>query len=323
VKKHKGESSGIRKVGGPKADDKLSGKSLNQLLDKNYTGIGIFPSHGACGKFIKSSDIKKNTNKKPIDKCDFIYSEYVKYRAIINEKFGTIKKLEFFPVRKMQQILHKVKDDNIDYDIVRECIGDYIIGFTKNFGELGQFESCLYKTCDKLLDFGSGNGDEWLLKLTKEYYTLDIDPKYNTTFAHIDEIPDDLKFNAIVTNQVFEHIEKEKLPNIAKKLSSLLAPGGKMMVSVPNVHNWYHYLCDFDHKSPLMYWDIAALFEMNGITVTDIYFYTKVDKYVALQDELSDPVNLRLHQFMADYYYLHPADYLVVVGEKNNVKNII
>lgn len=306
---------GVHKLGNIDIGTNLTKEVLNKQLSDDYVGIGVFPSWNH-GVHIKRSDIKKNTNKKPIDKCEFLYSEYVNNRSKITNKFGSLNKLEFLPTLKTQQLLHKVTDNDINFNIVYKNYIDYVIGFAKNFGTFGQFEAFLYKTCDKLLDFGSGNGNEWLLKITKEYYTLDKDPNYETTFDHIDEIPDDLKFNAIISNQVFEHIEKDKLPNITKKLSSLLLPKGKIMITIPNVHNWYHYLCDFDHKSPLMYWDIGSLLESSGITVTNIYFYTKTDKFMEIQRDLHDELNRRLFQFVTKNFYLHPADFIAIVGEK-------
>jgi 2-polyprenyl-3-methyl-5-hydroxy-6-metoxy-1,4-benzoquinol methylase len=163
---------------------------------------------------------------------------------------------------------------------------------------------------ENLLDFGCGKGLN--SHLAKNYYTFDNDQSLSADFSSFDEIPEDLKFNAIVANQVFEHIDKRDIFECVKNLSSLLVKGGKILATIPNVCNWFNYVSDFDHRNPLTFYHLGAIFEVNEIKVIDSYRWTK-DPISILNASETDQYLLN---FMRKYFEIDPAKFICVVGEK-------
>lgn len=119
----------------------------------------------------------------------------------------------------------------------------------------------------KILDFGCGFGG--LIKaLIKEgyrnVYGVDIEKTalnycLNLGLAvkeikeEFDENPFDFKFDVVIINHVIEHIEKNKIIDFLAKIKEiLLAPGGILLVAVPNAMsntNCYWAYEDFTHTT--------------------------------------------------------------------------
>jgi SAM-dependent methyltransferase len=161
-----------------------------------------------------------------------------------------------------------------------------------------------------LLDFGAGKGVNG--NLAKNYYTFDNDPGLNSNFSSFEEIPDNLQFDSIIANQVFEHISKTEILDCVQSLSNVLAPGGKILATIPNVCNWFNYISDFDHKNPLTFYHLGALFETCGIKVVDAYRWTKNPAAIINASETDQ----YLLNFMRKYFETDPAKFVCVIGEK-------
>ena len=163
---------------------------------------------------------------------------------------------------------------------------------------------------DSLLDFGAGKGVN--SHLSKNYYTFDNDPSLDCNFSSFDQIPEGLKFDGIIANQVFEHISKEEIFQCVESLSRVLETGGKIVATIPNVCNWFNYISDFDHKNPLTFYHLGALFESCGIKVIDAYRWTKNPADIVNANETDQ----YLLNFMRKYFETDPAKFVCVVGEK-------
>ena len=163
---------------------------------------------------------------------------------------------------------------------------------------------------EKVLDFGVGKADN--SHLGEKYYTFDNDPDLKTDFSSFDQIPKDLKFDSIISNQVFEHIDKEEIFKCVENLSQTLKKGGKIIATIPNVCNWFGYISDFDHRNPLTFYHLGAIFELNDIKVVDAYRWTKDPMSIVNASETDQ----YLLAFMRKYFETDPAKFVCVVGEK-------
>jgi hypothetical protein len=161
-----------------------------------------------------------------------------------------------------------------------------------------------------LLNFGSGkNVNNYICE---NYYTLDNDPDLNADFLSLEDVPADLRFNSIIANQVFEHISKDEIFQVVKGISSVMKTNGKIIVTIPNVCNWFNYVSDFDHKNPLTFYHVGALFELNNIRVVDSYRWTKNPQDIINATD----TDKYLLNFMRKYFEIDPAKFVCVVGEK-------
>jgi hypothetical protein len=119
-------------------------------------------------------------------------------------------------------------------------------------------------------------------------------------------------FDGIIANQVLEHISREDLFDTAEQLTTRMASGAKILATIPNVQRGSYFFNDFDHKTPLMFYQVGALFEINGLRVIDCYRYTKRPEEITGADE-----NIKaLFEIMRKYYELDPAQFLAIVAEK-------
>lgn len=166
--------------------------------------------------------------------------------------------------------------------------------------------------CHKLLDFGAGKGLN--SHLCNIYRTLDSDPTLRPSFTTIQEAQASGElFDAIIANQVFEHINLDEMDETVGGLAKLLRPEGVILATLPNVHRGTYYFNDIDHKTPLMYYHLAAFFEMNGLDVIDAYRYAKDNNAIAN----AAPAMVQLMEFLETMYELDPANFIAVVGKKH------
>lgn len=165
--------------------------------------------------------------------------------------------------------------------------------------------------CKRLLDFGAGKGinGQWC----QEYYTLDTDQTLNPNFASLDAAyASKLMFDAVIANQVFEHISLDDIDNVVSSLSGLMNSGATLLATIPNVHRGMYFFNDIDHKTPLMYYHIASFFELNNLHVIDAYRYTKNYAGILTADESVK----KLMDFLENMYELDPAQFIAVVAKK-------
>jgi methyltransferase family protein len=165
--------------------------------------------------------------------------------------------------------------------------------------------------CVRLLDFGAGKGlnSTWC----REYYTLDTDESLQPSFTSIDQAKkSELTFDAVIANQVFEHIPLDDIDSVVQGLAGLMNPEAVILATIPNVHRGTYFFNDIDHKTPLMYYHLSAFFEMNGLQVVDAYRYTK--NYQAIANANAD--TKRLMDFLERMYELDPAQFIAVIARK-------
>lgn len=135
------------------------------------------------------------------------------------------------------------------YDLVASKFSETRKHFWRGLEFIGGYA----KEGDKVLDFGSGNGR--LLELFKEknidYLGVDVSQKLvdtakqkypNAKFSKIDPLETTLPFadnyfNTVYSIAVFHHFPSQKYrENIAKELHRITKDGGKIIITVWNLH---------------------------------------------------------------------------------------
>ena len=126
---------------------------------------------------------------------------------------------------------------------------------------------------EKILDVGASTrrlGERIKKKHSAvTYKTMDIDRAKEHDYYGLDEIKE--KFDVIVLSEVIEHISFQEGIDLLKRLNTLLLPGGRLIVSVPNIHHPNAYLRDSDHKTPYSYEVLGAALINAGLKVKRLY----------------------------------------------------
>lgn len=101
------------------------------------------------------------------------------------------------------------------------------------------------------------------------YKTMDIDSATDHDYHSLEEIEE--KFDVIILSEVIEHIEFNEGIEFLKSLKELLVPGGRLIVSTPNLNHPNRYFQDPDHKTPYTYETLGAALEESGLPLSVMY----------------------------------------------------
>lgn len=165
----------------------------------------------------------------------------------------------------------------------------------------------------KILDIGAGSGaigQELREKNFQDIYAIEVDPKSKEHISgYYREITSDLQslsqksFDVILLLDVLEHVSEPK--NFLIETLALLKPGGKILVSLPNVAHW-------SVRIPLLF----GSFNYKGRGILDkthVTFFTRksAKKFLLASKQLSiqsmdasiEPLELILPRFI----YKNPA----------------
>jgi len=125
----------------------------------------------------------------------------------------------------------------------------------------------------RILDVGA-----WKRKMGKKmeglypdiaYKSMDVDRNLFHDYYSLDEI--DERFDLITFFEVIEHLELEEGIKMLGRLKQLLADGGLLFISTPNVYNPTRFLLDATHKVAYSYEELGGLLLSQGFTVQGIY----------------------------------------------------
>lgn len=120
-----------------------------------------------------------------------------------------------------------------------------------------------------------GAGDRGLQRRMTEwwpgtqYRSYDIDPNTQQDFHRLEDITGE--YDIICMFEVIEHVRPEVAGEILAKCHTVMAPGGLLFVTTPNVYYPPNYLRDATHITPWCYDELGAVVLMAGFELNIIY----------------------------------------------------
>lgn len=164
---------------------------------------------------------------------------------------------------------------------------------------------------DTVLDVGSGV--DMPLKQyigQRNYYSLETDPRSTPNFRTVADIPADLTFDTVWSNQVLEHVTIAQAIEIVQVVSTKQQAGGIFIATIPNIAHPVRFW-DATHITPWAYSDFYGLFRMHGYDVIDFARYGKV----GLPD---NPIKRFIVKTIAEAYRIDWMDSIVIVAQKSS-----
>ncbi|MBM4307641.1 MAG: methyltransferase domain-containing protein [Deltaproteobacteria bacterium] len=106
-------------------------------------------------------------------------------------------------------------------------------------------------------------------RLRIQYKSMDIDPTYSHDYSSLEEIQE--TFDMILLFEVIEHLDREKGRGLVRKIYEILRPGGRVILTTPNVYTPGQYWKDISHETPYHYEELGGLFLSEGFESIEMY----------------------------------------------------
>jgi len=91
-----------------------------------------------------------------------------------------------------------------------------------------------------------------------KYKSLDIDPSYPHNYTSFEEVKEE--FDMVLIFDVIEHLDWDKGREMVIKIFEILRPGGRVIITTPNVYTPGRYWKDVSHRTPYHHEELGALF---------------------------------------------------------------
>ena len=171
--------------------------------------------------------------------------------------------------------------------------------------------------CKNMLDFGSGNHENTNFKnMCKNYFPVEPDLLVDTPYRKLSDLPEGLKFDGVIANQVFEHIDPDEMSDILSEIYEKMSDNGIIVITVPNLKKWSAYTRDLDHKNRLDSTHVCCFLSMAGFTPVRSFYYAKHPARINRLITHSDTTKT-VSSLLYDLYGIHPADFVAVIATKN------
>ena len=126
---------------------------------------------------------------------------------------------------------------------------------------------------EKVLDIGaSDRGLEKRLKANYPnliYKSMDIDKEQFHDFYSLEEIRE--SFDVILLFEVIEHLELKEGIQLLRNIFKLLTPGGRLILTTPNIFNPGRFWRDATHRVAYCYDELGGLLLAQGFYIKAIY----------------------------------------------------
>ena len=100
------------------------------------------------------------------------------------------------------------------------------------------------------------------------YKSMDIDPSYSHDYSSFEEIRE--TFDVVLLFEVIEHIDLKGGGEMVAKIYQILNPGGRVILSTPNIYTPGQYWMGVDHLTAYHYEELGALFLSQRFDIVDI-----------------------------------------------------
>ena len=100
------------------------------------------------------------------------------------------------------------------------------------------------------------------------YKSMDTDPSYSHDYSSFEEIRE--TFDVVLLFEVIEHIDLKSGGEMVAKIYQILNPGGRVILSTPNIYTPGQYWKGVDHLTAYHYEELGAVFLSQGFHIVDI-----------------------------------------------------
>jgi SAM-dependent methyltransferase len=90
------------------------------------------------------------------------------------------------------------------------------------------------------------------------YKSMDIDPTYRHDYASLEEIREG--FDMVLLFEVIEHLGLEEGGEMVRQINKILNPGGRAILTTPNIYKPGQYWKDASHRTPYHHAELGGLF---------------------------------------------------------------
>ena len=90
------------------------------------------------------------------------------------------------------------------------------------------------------------------------YKSMDIDPSYHHDYTSLEEITE--KFDMVLLFEVIEHLDWESGSTMVARIFEILKPGGRVILTTPNIYTSGQYWKDASHRTAYHYEELGGLF---------------------------------------------------------------
>jgi len=149
------------------------------------------------------------------------------------------------------------------------------------------------KDGEAILEIGAFNRE--LGGRIKKYYphifykSMDVDPTYPHDYSSMEEIRE--KFDVVLLFEVIEHLNLEEGGEMIRGIYQILNPGGRVILTTPNVYTPGQYWKDLTHRTAYHYEELGGVFLSQGFELLEMrrLFSQPFLKFIA-KVYLFDPV---------------------------------
>jgi len=103
------------------------------------------------------------------------------------------------------------------------------------------------------------------------YKSLDIDPSYSHDYTSIDEVKEE--FNMVLFFELIEHLDRGAGREMVARIFEILKPGGRVILTTPNIYTPGQYWKDVSHLTPYHYEELGGLFLSQQFESIDLFRY--------------------------------------------------
>jgi SAM-dependent methyltransferase len=103
------------------------------------------------------------------------------------------------------------------------------------------------------------------------YKSLDIDPSYQHDYISLEEIKE--KFDMVLLFELIEHLDRKTGREMVARIFEILKPGGRVILTTPNIYTPGQYWKDVSHLTPYHYEELGGLFLSERFESVDLFRY--------------------------------------------------
>ncbi len=101
------------------------------------------------------------------------------------------------------------------------------------------------------------------------YKSMDVDPTYPHDYSSLEEIRE--KFDMVLLFEVIEHLDWEGGKEMVAKIFGTLKPGGRVIVTTPNINTPGQFWKDASHCTAYHYEELGGLFLSQRFESVELY----------------------------------------------------